>query len=847
MNGFARVCCLTVILAAAPLAFAEATMNSLLAASDVTPDTNPTSEFWRNAPHVLARLDAGGKPVGRYATEVRSRWTTDNLYFLFICPYKVLYLKPTPATEVETNQLWNWDVAEVFLGSDFKDIRRYKEFEISPQAEWIDLDVDLHKPHHEDGWVWNSGFQVAARIDRAEKIWYGAMRIPFGAIAPVPPRPGMEFRMNLFRSEGPPSKGQAITWQPPLTATFHTPERFGLLRLVAGGEAATLAAARDYYLQDLIRPHDYSPGKNSFLLRGLEKGQRRTILDLSGTGSVRHIWSTWSIPGQDSTGTMAPPGKVRLRVFVDGAAPPAIEGPVDELCRAAEATGSSYVPLPAFNFKGAYNFYLPISFIRGVRIEVEAMENLEEFYTQIDYRLSPHEVQEARLVSERTSGGLALQYVRRNPPPDRTTDRQRLRYGITGGNELSLIGPGILRALSFRGDLPSDAKLEIYWDDDRTPSVDAPIGFFFADFVNAAVESDAQKKTCYFPMPFRRKARVIVSVPAGSPPPEGIEYVFEPASVANMPYFHALYRASEKTSGYTQYSVLQVRGGGLFVGANLFDTGHNHGGGDSALIDAGSAQPRVLHGICGEDYFSFAWHQTGVMTPLTGAPAHGRRYRLHLENPYPFSESLQFLFGVFAGTEPKSVAFWYQVSEVSPRSEWLAPDVPWKALGPLGTETAPSRSVGDETYDTTISFRDPVKLHEKAQDAGMIHGFADLTYLFRHYVFASSGTGYVAGAGRTQLTTHVFSPKTQTLDALFGHDDGIAIAVNGEKVASFAAHPGFSASPARLALRQGWNTLEVIVLNDENINWRWCGLSFAVRRGAARDLQFSGQARANAR
>jgi hypothetical protein len=46
----------------------------------------------------------------------------------------------------------------------------------------------------------------------------------------------MEFRMNLFRGEGPPSKWQAITWQPPLTGTFHTPERFGLLRLVTGAE-----------------------------------------------------------------------------------------------------------------------------------------------------------------------------------------------------------------------------------------------------------------------------------------------------------------------------------------------------------------------------------------------------------------------------------------------------------------------------------------------------------------------------------------------------------------------------------------------------------------------------------
>ena len=56
-------------------------------------------------------------------------------------------------------------MAEVFIGSDFKNIRRYKEFEISPQGEWVDLDINLDAPRHEDGWVWNSGFQASARID----------------------------------------------------------------------------------------------------------------------------------------------------------------------------------------------------------------------------------------------------------------------------------------------------------------------------------------------------------------------------------------------------------------------------------------------------------------------------------------------------------------------------------------------------------------------------------------------------------------------------------------------------------------------------------------------------------
>jgi hypothetical protein len=132
----------------------------------------------------------------------------------------------------ETNELWNWDVAELFIGSDFHNIRRYKEFEISPQREWIDLDVNLDLPDHTVGWTWNSGFQVAARIDAKTKIWYGAMRIPFAALDSRPPVAGMTFRANLFRGQGPPERHKSIAWMAPMSETFHTPEKFGLLTLV---------------------------------------------------------------------------------------------------------------------------------------------------------------------------------------------------------------------------------------------------------------------------------------------------------------------------------------------------------------------------------------------------------------------------------------------------------------------------------------------------------------------------------------------------------------------------------------------------------------------------------------
>jgi hypothetical protein len=68
--------------------------------------------------------DALGKTEPKYRTGIRTRWTKQNLYFLFVCPYEELNLTPNPNTLAETNELWNWDVAEAFIGADFKNIKR---------------------------------------------------------------------------------------------------------------------------------------------------------------------------------------------------------------------------------------------------------------------------------------------------------------------------------------------------------------------------------------------------------------------------------------------------------------------------------------------------------------------------------------------------------------------------------------------------------------------------------------------------------------------------------------------------------------------------------------------------
>ena len=224
---------LPVILAFSSSIFAaDAVIQSKWADSDPRLDTNPASSFWQGSDPVYIELDARGKPEPKYRTEVRTRWTKKNLYILFICPYEELNLKPNPNTTAETNKLWDWDVAEAFVGSDFKNIKRYKEFEMSPRGEWVDLDIDLDRKGDDSGWKWNSGFEVSARIDQAAHVWYGAMRIPYAAIDTRPAEAGNTLRINLFRCQGPTATRKYLAWQPPMRDSFHTPEVFGTLKLV---------------------------------------------------------------------------------------------------------------------------------------------------------------------------------------------------------------------------------------------------------------------------------------------------------------------------------------------------------------------------------------------------------------------------------------------------------------------------------------------------------------------------------------------------------------------------------------------------------------------------------------
>ena len=220
---------------AIPLAWAQSANTPVAVASHLAADqslnTDPNSGLWREAPSVVTDHGPRGEAVPGHRTEIRLRWTPENLYVFFVCPYEILHLKPEPDTKIETNRLWNYDVAEIFIGADFEKIWQYREYQVSPQGEWVDLDIDTKEAKPEGGWGWNSGFQVAARIDQAQRVWYGALKIPFDSIRPGKAKASEQFRVNFYRIQGPPPNRRFIAWNPVGRPSYHTPEAFGLLRL----------------------------------------------------------------------------------------------------------------------------------------------------------------------------------------------------------------------------------------------------------------------------------------------------------------------------------------------------------------------------------------------------------------------------------------------------------------------------------------------------------------------------------------------------------------------------------------------------------------------------------------
>jgi hypothetical protein len=203
----------------------------LTSPGELSTDTN--AGVWQRA--ASARITKDCSRAIEYRdldTEVRGFWTETDLYLLFICPYRSLNVFLPAQGDRARRGLWDRDVVEVFLGDDWNNIRRYREFEVAPTGDWIDLAIDLDRPG--PGPDWRSGWQIAARIDQRARIWYAASRIPLASVSEKPVRPGTRWRANLYRidGDGPDPVRRFMCWQPTCVTNRdpnHVPENFGTL------------------------------------------------------------------------------------------------------------------------------------------------------------------------------------------------------------------------------------------------------------------------------------------------------------------------------------------------------------------------------------------------------------------------------------------------------------------------------------------------------------------------------------------------------------------------------------------------------------------------------------------
>lgn len=252
--------------------------------------------------------------------------------------------------------------------------------------------------------------------------------------------------------------------------------------------------------------------------------------------------------------------------------------------------------------------------------------------------------------------------------------------------------------------------LRMYWDEEPAPSVETPIGDFFGlglgdyflfESVPLAIGSN-KALNCFFPMPFRRKARITVANEGQQRVDAfyfNIDYrVFNRPLPADALYFHAQYRQATPAKGWTNqwktngdslvndkpnpggegnYVWLEATGRGHYVGVTMSVLQNQDGwwgeGDDMFFID--DEKKPSINGTGSEDYFLGAWDfgDRSFSYSLFGAPVKGEEragarssvYRFHLDSPITFTRCLRATIEHGHANHRSdnffSVAYWYQL------------------------------------------------------------------------------------------------------------------------------------------------------------------------------------------
>ncbi|HET6630672.1 MAG TPA: glycoside hydrolase family 172 protein [Woeseiaceae bacterium] len=289
---------------------------------------------------------------------------------------------------------------------------------------------------------------------------------------------------------------------------------------------------------------------------------------------------------------------------------------------------------------------------------------------------------------------------------------------IAPGETLTLVdhdGPGVLRrfwlTIAPRNDVEIQRGLIVrcYWDGEEAPSVEVPVSDFFGmgfglwkDYVSLPLNMTSGGYNSYWPMPFRKSARIVVEN-TSDVPVERFYYNVDIETRERMPdevlYFHAQFRRTVTQRG-APVTILETTGRGHYVGTLLAmqplrGRGFGYLEGDERITVDGEETPSII-GTGTEDYFSSGWYyDTGEYS----APYHGvtlkdadtgriNTYRWHIEDPIPFDQSFRFVIehggtNDMPGVVYSSVAYWYQTHPHAP-----FPPLPANLL-PLSGATAP--------------------------------------------------------------------------------------------------------------------------------------------------------------
>jgi alpha-galactosidase len=199
---------------------------------EVNLDASYPAAEWKQANPIAFSTDWQGRNADpTRETRVLVLWSRETLYLRFECRYRDLHVFSDSEPTGRRDHLWDRDVAEAFLQSDPSRERFYREFEVSPNGMWIDLNIipggleDL-----------KSGLKRSAFLDEKSHTWSAELAIPLRSLTDRFD-PSVLWRANFYRIEGQQEPRAYLAWQPTHTPqpNFHVPRAFGRLRFSGSG------------------------------------------------------------------------------------------------------------------------------------------------------------------------------------------------------------------------------------------------------------------------------------------------------------------------------------------------------------------------------------------------------------------------------------------------------------------------------------------------------------------------------------------------------------------------------------------------------------------------------------